>query len=106
MRWEDFEPYDPEEIYWHLTLDRQMDFYKQEAIKKFAGIIKAPYTEAIAVTIALGYENQENECTTQILDDLQISDKHLAALTDDCQRMKEILLSEQEENYFYAVGEA
>lgn len=100
------EPYDPEEIYWNLTVDREMAFYKEDAIKKFATIIKAPYTEAIAFTIALGHENQENECTNAILDNLKISDKHLAALTEDCIRMKELIQQEHQENYFYAVGEA
>lgn len=106
MDWENFEPYDQEQVYWDLTLDREIAFYKEEAIKKFATIIQAPYAEAIAVTIALGHENQKNECTNAILEDLKISDKHLAALTDDCQKMKEIIQQEHEENYFYAVGEA
>jgi len=77
-----------------------MEQYKSDALQRIAKIVDVFYSEAIAVTIASGYEN-ELEQAIEIVNRLSLNDKHIAAILNDSEMMERILKEEAEENEYY-----
>ena len=74
--------------------------YKTDALQRISKITDVFYSDAIAVTIASGYEN-ELEQAIEIVNRLSLNDKHIAALLDDIYQMRMILREESLENEHY-----
>lgn len=77
-----------------------LDQYKMDAIQRISKIVDVFYVDAIAVTIASGYE-QEVEQAIEIVNRLSLNDKHIAAILNDAKQMEEILTDEALENEHY-----
>ena len=77
-------------------IQREMEKYKADAVKRFHIISNPNFAEALASTIAYGYDNDLPEAR-EIVNHLFLSDKHIAALNDDSKMMEQILFCELEE---------
>ena len=67
-----------------------MDQYKSDALSRIAKVVDVFYVDAIALTIASGYEN-EDDSAIEIVNRLSLNDKHIAALLGDEKQMEEIM---------------
>jgi hypothetical protein len=79
----------------------QMEKYKTQAVKRFYIVSDPQYAELVAVTTAYGFEQGLTEAK-KIVDELRLTDKHLAALNDDARAMNEILSQESYEDNKYS----
>lgn len=82
-----------------LILD-SLDEYKVEALLKIGKITDVFYTDAIAATIASGYE-LEFESSIDIVNRLNLNDKHIAGLLNDYKMMEKIIDDEAEDQDDY-----
>lgn len=82
-------------------IEDKIQEYKADALFRIGKIVDMFYVEAIALTIASGYEN-EDESAIEIVNRLSLSDKHIYAILNDHQRMEEILNEESYEDEFYS----
>lgn len=78
----------------------QIEDYKIDAVKRLYKLVDPDYAEALAQTIAYGYEN-ELESAIELVNKFGLSEKHIAALNNDSDLMLEILTEEaiDENNY-------
>lgn len=67
--------------------------YKADALFRIGKICDMFYVEAIALTIASGYEN-EDESAIEIVNRLSLNDKHIAGILGDSHMMDQILMDE------------
>jgi len=67
--------------------------YKSDALFRIGKICDMFYVEAIALTIASGYEN-EDESAIEIVNRLSLNDKHIAGILNDHHMMDQILRDE------------
>jgi hypothetical protein len=74
-------------------LESRMEEYKKDALFRIGKIVDMFYVEAIARTIASGYEN-EDEAAIEIVNRLSLNDKHIASILDDADMMEDILNDE------------
>lgn len=74
--------------------------YKTDALQRIGKIVDVFYVEAIAVTIASGYEN-ELEQSIEIVNRLSLNDKHIYAILNDYSQIEQILKEESLENEHY-----
>ncbi len=81
-------------------IQSEIEKYKIDAIKRFYIISNPNFAEALASTIAYGYDNDLPEAQ-EIVNHLFLSDKHIAALNDDTKMMEEILFCELEDQEEY-----
>jgi hypothetical protein len=81
-------------------IQSEMEKYKTDAVKRFHIISNPNFAEALASTIAYGYDNNLPEAV-EIVNHLFLSDKHIAALNDDSKMMEQILFCELEEQEEY-----
>lgn len=81
-------------------MEDQMKQYKDDALSRIGKIVDMFYVEAIALTIASGYEN-EDESAIEIVNRLSLNDKHIAALLDDEMMMEDILNDEAIQEHEY-----
>jgi len=81
-------------------IEKEMDKFKTDAVKRFYTLAHPSYAEEIASTIAFGYSNDLPEAM-KIVDQLFLNEKHIAALTDDSELMRDLLYKErlEEEEY-------
>lgn len=71
--------------------------YKADALFRIGKICDMFYVEAIALTIASGYEN-EDESAIEIVNRLSLNDKHIAGILNDSQMMEQILNDEAKQD--------
>jgi hypothetical protein len=81
-------------------VEKAIDEYKTEAVKRLYNICEPFYAEAFAVTIAYGYSDGIEE-SVQIVNRLALNDKHIAALTGDEKQMMRLILDELQEHKYY-----
>ncbi|SRR5258705_9933650 len=85
-------------------VNKEMDKFKKDAVKRFYILAHPNYAEEIASTIAYGYSNDLPEAM-KIVDQLFLNEKHVAALNNDSELMRDLLykerLEEQEYGSFY-----
>jgi hypothetical protein len=81
-------------------IDEAIEQYKTDAICRISQIVDMFYVEAIALTIASGYEN-EDESAIEIVNRLSLNDKHIAAILGDSDQMELILNDEAIEDARY-----
>lgn len=84
----------------HDYIQREMEKYKSDAIKRFHIISNPNFAEALASTIAYGFDNDLPEAV-EIVNHLFLSDKHIAALNNNFTMMQEIIFCELEEEGLY-----
>lgn len=84
-------------------VESEMERYKTDAIKRFYIISNPNFAEALASTIAYGYDNDLPEAI-EIVNHLFLSSKHIAALKNDSKMMELILFYESEEEEEYGQG--
>jgi len=87
------EPFDD----WRYFVTEELDRYRTDAIKRFHILVQPNYAEEIAVTIAFGFAEELPEAV-KIVDQLFLSEKHIAALREDENAMEKILLDEKYED--------
>ncbi len=81
-------------------IEREMDNYKTEAVKRFYTLTIPEFAETMAVTIAFGYDNDLPEAA-KIVGKLKLNEKHIYALLDDARRMFEALSEDAFERATY-----
>jgi hypothetical protein len=96
---EEIRGYEMEAIKHENVLDA-LDEYKLEAIQKIEKITDVFYTDAIALTIASGYE-LELESSIDIVNRLGLNDKHIAGILNDYKMMEKIIDDETEDQNDY-----
>lgn len=79
----------------------QMEKYKTDAVNRFHIISNPLYAELVATTTAYGFQQGLTEAK-KIVDELRLTDKHLAALNDDARAMNQIISDENYEDNKYA----
>lgn len=80
-------------------IQSEMEKYKADAVKRFHIISNPNFAEALASTIAYGYDNDLPEAV-EIVNHLFLCDKHIAALNDDFKMMEEIIFCEEEDGLY------
>lgn len=78
-------------------VDNDMVAYKADAVKRLYTLTKSDLSEALAATIAFGYQEGLPEARNIVLE-LDLCDKHIAALSDDFSYMTDILYDEVNRN--------
>lgn len=73
-----------------------MEEYRADALFRIGKIVDMFYVEAIALTIASGYEN-EDESAIEIVNRLSLNDKHIAGILNDSHMMEQILKDESKQ---------
>lgn len=86
-------------------IENMLEQYKEDALSRIGKICDIFYVDAIALTIASGYEN-ETDSAIEIVNRLSLNDKHIAGLLNDPDMMEHILLDEakqheQDQQEFY-----
>lgn len=81
-------------------IEETLEEYKKDAFQRISKIVDLFYVEAIALTIASGYEN-EDESAIDIVNRLSLNDKHIAGILNDSHMMHRILTDEAQENEHY-----
>lgn len=79
----------------------QIEERKAEAVKCIYKICDPSFAEAIALTIACSFMNELPEAI-KIVEKLGLTDKHIAALTNDEELMCQLLLEEASERQYYS----
>lgn len=74
-------------------IEDTMHEYRADALFRIGKICDMFYVEAIALTIASGYEN-EDESAIEIVNRLSLNDKHIAGILNDSHMMEQILNDE------------
>ncbi len=78
-------------------VENDIEAYKADAVKRLYTLTKSNLSEALAATIAFGYEEGLPEARNIVME-LDLCDKHIAALNHDIEYMTDILYDEVNRN--------
>ena len=81
-------------------IESEIEKYKAAAVKRFYIVADPAYAELVALTTVFGYKEGLKEAVT-IVDELRLTDKHIAALDEDREYFLRVLNEERLEEKKY-----